>query len=79
MGLPLQLEGKVTGTQPLKVSWYKNDNAVTESNNIRMAFDGSLAVLEIVSTSCDDDGVYTCEVQNDAGTKSCSTTLSVKG
>lgn len=79
MGLPLRLECRVTGTPPLKISWYKNDNALTESNNVAMAFDGSLAVLEIFSTSCEDDGVYTCEVYNDAGTKSCSTTLSVKG
>lgn len=79
MGLPLQLECKVTGTPPLKISWYKNDNAVTETRNMMIAFDGSMAVLEILSTTCDDDGVYTCEVQNDAGTKSCSTILSVKG
>lgn len=79
IGLPIRFECKVTGTPPLKISWYKNDNAVTGSNNMTMAFDGSAAVLEILSTSCDDDGVYTCEVQNDAGTKSCSTTLSVKG
>lgn len=79
MGLPLRLECKVTGTPPLKISWFKNDNMVTESNNMMMAFDGSMAVLEILRTSSDDDGVYTCEVQNDAGTKSCSTTLTVKG
>lgn len=79
MGLPLRLECKVTGTPPLKISWYKNDNALTESNNVMMAFDGSTSVLEILSTSCEDDGVYTCEVHNDAGTKSCSTILSVKG
>ncbi|KAF7709182.1 hypothetical protein HF521_016032 [Silurus meridionalis] len=78
MGLPLRLECKVTGTPPVKISWFKHDHAVTESSNARMAFDGSVAVLEILQTSCDDDGVYTCEAQNDAGTKSCSTTLSVK-
>lgn len=79
MGLPLRLDCKVTGTPPLKISWYKNDNAVTQSNNMTMTFDGTTAVVEILSTSCEDDGVYTCEVQNDAGTKSCSTNLLVKG
>ena len=79
MGEPLRLESKVTGTPPLKISWYKNDAAVSDSDHMKMAFDGTVAVLEISGTSCDDDGVYTCEAQNDAGTKSCSTTLSVKG
>uniref|UniRef100_A0AAR2ISH2 Ig-like domain-containing protein n=1 Tax=Pygocentrus nattereri TaxID=42514 RepID=A0AAR2ISH2_PYGNA len=69
---------KVTGTPPLKISWYKNDATVTDTDNMRMTFDDSVAVLEIFSTSNNDDGVYTCEAQNDAGTKSCSTTLSVK-
>lgn len=79
MGEPLRLESKVTGTPPLKMSWYKNDAMVTGSDSMRMTFDDSVAVLEISNTSCNDDGVYTCEAQNDAGTKSCSTTLSVKG
>ena len=70
MGEPLRLESKVTGTHPLKISWYKNDATVTDSDNMRMTFDDSVAVLEIFSTSRNDDGVYTCEAQNDAGTKS---------
>lgn len=79
MGESIRFECKVTGTPPLKITWYKNDAAVTESDNIRMTFDGSVAVLEIFNTTANDDGVYTCEAQNDAGTKSCSSTLSVKG
>lgn len=79
MGEPLQLECKVTGTAPLKISWYKNDAILSDGGNLRMTFDNSVAVLEIVKSSFVDNGVYTCEVQNDAGTKSCSTTLTVKG
>ncbi|KAL0184789.1 hypothetical protein M9458_020485, partial [Cirrhinus mrigala] len=78
MGEPLQLECKVTGTAPLKISWYKNDAVLSDGNNLRMTFDNSVGVLEIFKCSFEDNGVYTCEVQNDAGTKSCSTTLTVK-
>lgn len=79
MGEQLLLECKVTGTAPLKMSWYKNDAVLSDGDNTRMTFDNSVGVLDIFKCSFEDNGVYTCEVQNDAGTKSCSTTLTVKG
>lgn len=78
-GESLRLECKVSGTAPLKVTWYKHDTKVTDGANVRTSFVDSVAVLELLSSSFDDDGVYTCEAQNDAGSVSCSTTLSVKG
>lgn len=78
-GESLRLECKVSGTTPLKVTWYKHDAKVMDGGNNRMSFVESVAVLELLSTSFDDDGVYTCEVQNDAGSVSCSTTLNIKG
>lgn len=78
-GESLRLECKVSGTDPLRVTWYKQDTKVTDGSNCRTSFIDSVAILELMSTSFDDDGVYTCEVQNDAGSVSCSTTLSVKG
>lgn len=75
----LRLECKVSGTAPLKVTWYKHDTKVADGANCRTSFVDSVAVLELLTASFDDDGVYTCEAQNDAGSVSCSTTLSVKG
>lgn len=75
----LRLECKVRGTAPLKTTWYKNDTKVSDGGNYRTSFVDSLAVLELAFSSFDDDGVYTCEAQNDAGSVSCSTTLTVKG
>ncbi|KAK1875087.1 Titin [Dissostichus eleginoides] len=77
-GESLRLECKVNGTAPLKVTWYKQDTKVTDGGNYRTSFVDSVAVLELLSTSFNDDGVYTCEAQNDAGSVSCSTTLTVK-
>lgn len=78
-GESLRLECKVSGTAPLKMTWYKHDTKVTDGGNYRTSFVDSVAVLELLSTTFDDDGVYTCEAQNDAGSVSCSTTLTVKG
>lgn len=78
-GDSLRLECKVSGTAPLKVTWYKHDTKVLDGANCTTSFVDSVAVLELLSASFDDDGVYTCEAQNDAGSVSCSTTLSVKG
>lgn len=78
-GAPLRLECRVRGSAPLRVTWYKQDTAVSEEGHCRTSFVDSVAVLELLSTSFDDEGVYTCDVHNDAGSVSCSTTLAVKG
>lgn len=78
-GESLRLECRVSGSAPLNVTWYKHDTKITDGANIKTSLVDSLAVLELLSTNFDDDGVYTCEAQNDAGSVSCSTTLSVKG
>lgn len=78
-GESLHLECKVSGTAPLKVTWYKQDTKVTDGGNYRTSFVDSVSVLELLSSSFDDDGVYTCEAQNDAGSCSCSTALTIKG
>lgn len=78
-GESLRLECKVSGTTPLTMTWYKHDTKVTDGGNFRTSFVDSVAVLELLSSSFDDDGVYTCEAQNEAGSVSCSTTLTVKG
>uniref|UniRef100_A0A672I9B9 Ig-like domain-containing protein n=1 Tax=Salarias fasciatus TaxID=181472 RepID=A0A672I9B9_SALFA len=77
-GESLRLECKASGTPPLKTAWYKHDAKLTEGGNYRTSFVDSVAVLELLRASFDDDGVFTCEAQNDAGSVSCSTTLTVK-
>lgn len=78
-GSPLSLECKVSGTAPLNVTWYKHDTKVIDGDNCKTSFVDSVAVLELQSAGFDSDGVYTCEVQNDAGRVSCSCTISIKG
>jgi hypothetical protein len=61
------------------MQWYKNDNKITDGDNCRTSFVDSMAVLELCSTRSADDGVYTCEAQNDAGAVNCSTIITVQG
>uniref|UniRef100_A0A6Q2XBV8 Ig-like domain-containing protein n=1 Tax=Esox lucius TaxID=8010 RepID=A0A6Q2XBV8_ESOLU len=74
----LRLECKVTEVASLQIQWYKNETKVTHGDNYRTSFVDSVAVLELLSTTTADDGVYTCEAQNDAGAVSCSTILTVQ-
>ncbi|XP_031661560.1 titin-like [Oncorhynchus kisutch] len=75
---PLRLECKVKGSPSLRMQWYKNGTKITDGDNYRQSFVDSTAVLELRTTRFDDNGVYTCEATNDAGSISCSTTLRVK-
>ncbi|XP_015258297.1 PREDICTED: titin-like [Cyprinodon variegatus] len=58
--------------------WYKNDQKISDDGNYRATLLESAASLQLSSASFEDDGVYTCEVHNDAGSASCSTTLTVQ-
>lgn len=78
-GEPLRLECRVTGTGPIKVTWYKQDTKLMDSGNCSTSFVDSVATLELHSAGFDDDGVYTCEAHSDAGSVSSSATVTVKG
>uniref|UniRef100_A0A665TF87 Ig-like domain-containing protein n=1 Tax=Echeneis naucrates TaxID=173247 RepID=A0A665TF87_ECHNA len=79
-GSKVQFNVLLSGTPALTIKWFKDKKEiVTDGHNYKRSFSDSVAVLELLSASFDDDGVYTCEAQNDAGSVSCSSTLSVKG
>lgn len=74
-----RFECKATSARSLKMCWYKNDQKITEGNNYKVVFVDSTAYLQLRTTRFEDNGVYTCEAQNDAGSVSCSTVLTVQG
>lgn len=74
-----RFECKATSARSLIMCWYKNDQKITEGNNYKVMFVDSTAYLQLRTTKFEDDGVYTCEAQNDAGSVSCSTVLTVQG
>ncbi|KAM9804801.1 titin-like [Neosynchiropus ocellatus] len=62
----------------LHVSWYKNDQRLSEGGNYAMRAADATVSLQLSASSFEDAGVYTCEVQNSAGSVSCSSTLTVQ-
>lgn len=74
-----RFECKFTSSRSLNMCWYKNEQKLTDGNNYRVMFVDSTAYLQLRTTRFEDNGVYTCEAHNDAGSASCSTILTVQG
>lgn len=74
-----RLECKATSARSLNMCWYKNDQKITDGGNYKTMFVDSTAYLQLHSARFEDNGVYTCEAHNDAGSASCSTVLMVQG
>uniref|UniRef100_A0A8C9EWA3 Ig-like domain-containing protein n=1 Tax=Pavo cristatus TaxID=9049 RepID=A0A8C9EWA3_PAVCR len=74
-----ELTCKVTGTPEIKITWFKDDRELKESDKFRMSFTKSLAILHLTEVETEDSGEYICEARNDAGKDTCSTIVTVKG
>lgn len=74
-----RFECKATSSRSLTMSWYKNDQKIMDGGNYKTMFVDSTAYLQLHTTTFQDNGVYTCEAHNDAGSVSCSTVLTVQG
>lgn len=70
---------KATCSRSLNMCWYKNDEKITDGGNYETMFVDSAAYLQLRTTRSEDNGVYTCEAHNDAGSASCSSVLTVQG
>lgn len=78
-GKLVKLEGRVSGSQPLSISWYKDNKQIFSSGNCEMSFEGNMAVLCIKKSQTSDSGKYTCSVSNEAGTVSYNVVISIAG
>jgi hypothetical protein len=61
------------------VTWLKDNDEITEDDNIRMTFENNVASLYLSGIEVKHDGKYVCQAKNDAGIQRCSALLSVKG
>lgn len=75
----LRLECKTNHARSLKVCWYKNDQKISDEGHYKIMYVDTTAYLQLRSARLENSGVYTCEVHNDAGSASCSTTVTVQG
>lgn len=78
-GRLVKIEGRVSGSQPMSVSWYKEDTEIHSSEKYDISFKSNVAVLCIKSSHVTDSGKYTCQASNEAGQASCCTTVGISG
>lgn len=78
-GKMVKLEGRVSGSQPLTVNWYKDGTEIFSSASYDISFKTSVAMLCIKKSQLSDSGTYTCKVTNEAGTASCEVSVHITG
>uniref|UniRef100_A0A8C7GM97 Ig-like domain-containing protein n=1 Tax=Oncorhynchus kisutch TaxID=8019 RepID=A0A8C7GM97_ONCKI len=69
------MESKVSGSQPMSISWYKDDKEITSGQKYQLEMKETTATLGITQIEKCDEGVYTCRATNSAGFKESSGTL----
>lgn len=79
VGDSADLECHVTGTQPIKVSWAKDNREIRSGGNYQISYLENSAHLTIVKVDKGDSGQYTCHAVNEVGKDSCTAQLSIKG
>lgn len=79
VGKTVKMEARVSGSQPLTVSWSKDNREIFSSDKYQVSFQNNLAVLSIQDSSSSDTGLYSCAASNEAGQASCGVSLTVSG
>ncbi len=78
-GKMVKIEGRVAGSQPLAVNWYKDGLEIFTSDFYDVTFKSSLAVLCIKKSQLSDSGTYMCNISNEAGTASYDVSVKITG
>lgn len=68
----------LTGSQPLKFEWFKNEVPVQDERFKVLSLD-IMSTLSIAKVDTSDADNYTCIVRNAFGSDSVSTVLNIKG
>lgn len=79
VGSDISLQCTVKGSEPLTVSWLKDNHEIKEAENIQITYEDKTALLHIINLQSKHGGKYSCQLQNQAGSQTCSAVLTVKG
>uniref|UniRef100_A0AAQ5X487 Ig-like domain-containing protein n=1 Tax=Amphiprion ocellaris TaxID=80972 RepID=A0AAQ5X487_AMPOC len=79
VGSDVSMDCKVSGSQPMTITWFKDEQEIVSGVKFQPEFKDSSAMLRIAWLEKADSGVYTCRANNSAGFKETSGTLYVKG
>lgn len=75
----VEFKAVLKGTPPFKIKWFKEDLELVSGPNCLFGVEGSTGFLNLYSVDASKSGHYTCQVSNDVGSDSCTTTLSITG
>ena len=78
IGDDLELDVKVDGYPPPKVSFYKDNIKITQSKRHKISVDDNRVILKISKTKKSDSGAYVCEIINEAGSCKCSANIVIE-
>lgn len=78
-GKLVKIEGRVSGSQPMSVSWFKGDSEIRTTDKYDISFKSNVAVLCIKGSQVEDSGRYSCRATNEAGEASCEFTVGISG
>lgn len=79
IGNDVSMDCKVSGSQPMTIAWFKDDQEIMPGSKFQPEFKDNSATLQIIRLEKADSGVYKCRATNSAGFKETSGTLYVKG
>lgn len=79
VGKEVSLRCTLKGSEPMTVSWLKDNHELKEAENIQITYENQTALLHINHLQSKHGGKYSCQVQNQAGSQTCSAVLTVKG
>uniref|UniRef100_A0A8C0VWG0 Ig-like domain-containing protein n=1 Tax=Castor canadensis TaxID=51338 RepID=A0A8C0VWG0_CASCN len=77
-GESADFECHVTGAQPMRITWSKDNKEIRPGGNYTITCVGNTPHLRILKVGKGDSGQYTCQATNDVGKDMCSAQLSVK-
>lgn len=78
-GKLVKIEGRVSGSQPMLISWFKDNSEIQTSDKYDVSFKSNVAVLCIKGSQVEDSGSYSCRATNEAGQASCEVTVGISG
>ena len=79
MGKVVKMEARVSGSQPISVSWFKDGSQIHSSDKHDVSFRNNTALLSVKDTSVSDQGRYSCEATNEAGKDCFQVSLTISG
>lgn len=80
MGESMEMNCKVAGTAPLKVSWYHNGKEIrSRDQKYKIENVDNTCTLKFYKLDLLDDGIYKCHAENSAGFSETSGSLIIKG